>query len=122
MDYMIWALTDTHNTTPLTRCTSLLSTPFTPWLSNDCRLSAVVRSFFIFSAFPNTGLTCIRQKKMGQHTYLAPVFIALLALGGQIGLPILVLTFLRSKKLNRRSTFVNFCITLIIYSLAFSLL
>lgn len=59
---------------------------------------------------------------MGQHTYLAPVFIALLALGGQIGLPILVLTFLRSKKLNRRSTFVNFCITLIIYSLAFSLL
>jgi hypothetical protein len=59
---------------------------------------------------------------MGQHTYLAPVFIVLLALGGQIGLPILVLTFLRSKKLSRRSTFVNFCITLIIYSLAFSIL
>ncbi|KAH9049382.1 hypothetical protein EDB84DRAFT_1117272 [Lactarius hengduanensis] len=59
---------------------------------------------------------------MGQHTYLAPAFIALLALGGQVGLPILVLTFLRSKKLNRRSTFVNFCIAVIIYSLAFCIL
>ena len=59
---------------------------------------------------------------MGDHAYLAPAFIALLALGGQIGLPILVLTFLRSKRLNRRSTFVNFCITLIIYSIALSLL
>jgi len=59
---------------------------------------------------------------MGKHTYLAPAFIVLLALGGQIGLPILVLTSLRSKKLNRRSTFVNFCITLIIYSIAFSIL
>ncbi|KAH9004071.1 hypothetical protein EDB86DRAFT_2886526 [Lactarius hatsudake] len=59
---------------------------------------------------------------MGKHTYLAPAFIALLALGGQVGLPILVLTFLRSKKLNRRSTFVNFCITVIIYSLAFCIL
>jgi len=59
---------------------------------------------------------------MGEHTYLAPAFIALLALGGQVGLPILVLTFLRSKKLNRRSTFVNFCITVIIYSLVFCIL
>ena len=59
---------------------------------------------------------------MGEHTYLAPAFIALLALGGQVGLPILVLTLLRSKKLTRRSTFVNFCITLIIYSLAFCIL
>lgn len=59
---------------------------------------------------------------MGEHTYLAPAFIALLALGGQVGLPILVLTFLRSKKLNRRSTFVNFCVTVIIYSLAFCIL
>ncbi|KAI9444856.1 hypothetical protein H4582DRAFT_1911711 [Lactarius indigo] len=62
---------------------------------------------------------------MGEHTYLAPAFIALLALGGQVGLPILVLTFLRSKKLakklNRRSTFVNFCITVIIYSHCFLL-
>lgn len=59
---------------------------------------------------------------MGEHTYLAPAFITLLALGGQIGLPILVITFLRSKKLTRRWTFVNFCITLIIYSLAFCIL
>ncbi len=64
----------------------------------------------------------IRQKSMGAHTYLAPAFVALLALGGQIGLPILVLTFLRCKKLNRRATYVNFCITVIIYSLVFCLL
>ena len=63
---------------------------------------------------------------MGEHTYLAPAFIALLALGGQVGLPILVLTLLRSKKLtqklNRRSTFVNFCITVIIYSFSLCIL
>ena len=59
---------------------------------------------------------------MGEHSYLAPAVIALLAIGGQVGLPILVLTLLRSKKVNRRSTFVNFCITVIIYSLVFSIL
>jgi len=59
---------------------------------------------------------------MGYHTNLAPVFVALLALGGQIGLPVLVLTSFRSKRLNRPSTFVNFCITLIIYSLVFCIL
>ena len=53
---------------------------------------------------------------------LAPAFAALLALGGQILLPVLILTTLYSKRLNRRSTFVNFCITLILYSLVLCLL
>ena len=56
------------------------------------------------------------------HTGLAPAFVTLLALGGQVGLPILVLTCLRSKRLNRHSTFVNCCITSIIYSLVFCIL
>ena len=56
------------------------------------------------------------------RTNLVPVFVALLALGGQVGLPILVLTCLRSKRLNRHSTFVNCCITSIIYSLVFCIL
>jgi len=53
---------------------------------------------------------------------LAPAFTALLALGGQVGLPVLVLTSLRSKKLNRHSTFINFCVILILYSLIFCIL
>jgi len=53
---------------------------------------------------------------------LAPAFAALLALGGQILLPVLVLTTLCSKRLNRRSTFVNLCVTLILYSIVLCLL
>ncbi|KAI0278127.1 hypothetical protein BGY98DRAFT_557704 [Russula aff. rugulosa BPL654] len=56
------------------------------------------------------------------YVHLVPAFAALLALGGQVGLPILVLTCLRSKRLNRHSTFVNCCVTSIIYSLVFCLL
>ena len=53
---------------------------------------------------------------------LVPAFVTLLALGGQVGLPILVLTCLRFKRLNRHSTFVNCCVTSIIYSLVFCIL
>ena len=53
---------------------------------------------------------------------LAPASAALLALGGQVLLPILILTTLYFKRLNRHSTFVNFCVTLILYSLIFCLL
>jgi len=59
---------------------------------------------------------------MGRHENLAPAFVTLLALGGQVGLPILVLTSLYSKRLNRLSTFINFCVTLILYSLIFCIL
>ncbi|KAH9997712.1 hypothetical protein BJV74DRAFT_248482 [Russula compacta] len=59
---------------------------------------------------------------MVDYANLVPVFITLLALGGQVGLPILVLTSFRSKRLSRHSTFVNFCLSLIIYSLAFCIL
>jgi len=53
---------------------------------------------------------------------LAPAFIALLAAGGQVGLPILILTSMFSKGLKRHWTFVNLCFTEIIYSYAFCLL
>lgn len=56
------------------------------------------------------------------YVRLVPAFVTLLALGGQVGLPILVLTCLRSKRLNRHSTFVNCCVTSIIYSLVFCIL
>jgi hypothetical protein len=59
---------------------------------------------------------------MNNHSDIAPAFVVLLALGGQVGLPILVFTSLRFKRLNLHSTFVNFCMTLIIYSLVFCLL
>lgn len=59
---------------------------------------------------------------MGLHEDLAPAFVVLLALGGQLGLPVLVLTSLYSKRLNRLSTFVNFCVTLILYSIIFCIL
>ncbi|KAI0257193.1 hypothetical protein BJV78DRAFT_17117 [Lactifluus subvellereus] len=59
---------------------------------------------------------------MGNFRNLAPAFIALLAAGGQVGLPILILTSLRSKGLNRHWIFMNFCFTEIIYSVAFCLL
>jgi hypothetical protein len=56
------------------------------------------------------------------YAHLVPAFVTLLALGGQVGLPILVLTCLRFKRVNRHSTFVNCCITSIIYSLVFCIL
>jgi hypothetical protein len=56
------------------------------------------------------------------HDGLAPAFAALLALGGQVLLPVLILTTLYSKRLNRHSTFINFCVTLVLYSLVFCLL
>jgi hypothetical protein len=56
------------------------------------------------------------------YAHLVPAFVALLALGGQVGMPILILTCLRSKRLNRHSTFVNCCVASIIYSLAFCML
>ncbi|KAF8506760.1 hypothetical protein F5888DRAFT_31621 [Russula emetica] len=62
----------------------------------------------------------VRDPKL--HVQLVPAFVTLLALGGQAGLPILVLTCLRSKRLNRHSTFVNCCVTSIIYSLVFCIL
>ncbi|KAI9512523.1 hypothetical protein F5148DRAFT_850432 [Russula earlei] len=59
---------------------------------------------------------------MRDHAELAPAFEVLLAVGGQCGLPILVLTSLRSRRVNPSSTFVNLCLTLIIHSLVFCLL
>ena len=61
---------------------------------------------------------------MGDFSNLAPAFVALLAAGGQVGLPILILTSFRWKGpcRSRHWTFVNLCFTGIIYSVAFCLL
>jgi hypothetical protein len=59
---------------------------------------------------------------MKDYTNLLPAFVALLALGGQVGMPVLVLTCLRSKRLNRHPTFVNCCVAAIVYSLVFCIL
>ena len=56
------------------------------------------------------------------YVHLVPAFVTLLVIGGQVGLPILILTCLRFKRLNRHSTFVNCCLASIIYSLVFSIL
>lgn len=53
---------------------------------------------------------------------LTSVFFGLHIVGGHVGLPILVLTFLFSKKVSRHPTIVNFCVTWILYSVSFCLL
>ncbi|OBZ79461.1 hypothetical protein A0H81_01208 [Grifola frondosa] len=52
---------------------------------------------------------------------LTPVFFGLHLVGGQIGLPIVVCIFLLSKDVRRHTTIINFCITWIIYSVAYCL-
>ncbi|KAH9932408.1 hypothetical protein B0H21DRAFT_760604 [Amylocystis lapponica] len=53
---------------------------------------------------------------------LTPVYFALHLVGGHIGLPFLVCTFLVSKSIHRHPTIINFCITWIIYSIIYCLL
>lgn len=53
---------------------------------------------------------------------LVEVYATLLIAGGQAGLPIIILTFLFAKNVHRHPTVVNFCITMIIYSIVFCLL
>ncbi|PCH33972.1 hypothetical protein WOLCODRAFT_135422 [Wolfiporia cocos MD-104 SS10] len=53
---------------------------------------------------------------------LAPLFFGLHIAGGHVGLPLLVLTCLLSKKVKRHPTIINFCLTWIIYSVSYSLL
>ncbi|KAI0756825.1 hypothetical protein C8Q80DRAFT_1091399 [Daedaleopsis nitida] len=53
---------------------------------------------------------------------LDSVFFAIHILGGHIGLPILVATFLFSKTAKRHPTVINFCVTWILYSIIYCLL
>ncbi|KAI0801086.1 hypothetical protein C8Q74DRAFT_1364735 [Fomes fomentarius] len=53
---------------------------------------------------------------------LTSVFFAIHLLGGHIGLPILVATFLFSKTAKRHPTVVNFCVIWILYSIIYCLL
>jgi len=69
-----------------------------------------------------TSSTLLETNSPKLYAHLVPAFVTLLALGGQVGLPILVLTCLRFKRLNRHSTFVNCCVASIIYSLVFCIL
>ncbi|TFK56657.1 hypothetical protein OE88DRAFT_1650053 [Heliocybe sulcata] len=52
---------------------------------------------------------------------LRPAYLALHIAGGHIGLPLLVLTFLLSKRVSCHPTLINFCITWILYSICYSL-
>ncbi|KZT75024.1 hypothetical protein DAEQUDRAFT_720233 [Daedalea quercina L-15889] len=58
--------------------------------------------------------SCLRQ--------LTPIYFALHIIGGYILLPLLVVTFLVSKRIKRHPTVVNFCLTWIIYSVSYSFL
>ncbi|TBU49926.1 hypothetical protein BD309DRAFT_850608 [Dichomitus squalens] len=53
---------------------------------------------------------------------LSSVFFAIHLVGGHIGLPIVVATFLISKTANRHPTVINFCIVWILYSIIYCLL
>lgn len=52
---------------------------------------------------------------------LKPVYLALHIVGGHIGLPLLVLTFLLSKRASCHPTLMNFCIIWILYSVFYCL-
>ncbi|KII94091.1 hypothetical protein PLICRDRAFT_50077 [Plicaturopsis crispa FD-325 SS-3] len=52
---------------------------------------------------------------------LTKAFLALHLIGGHIGLPILVLTFLFAKNVSRHPTLINFCVTWIVYSITYCL-
>lgn len=49
-------------------------------------------------------------------------YFALHIAGGHIGMPILVLLFIVSKRVHRPASVINFCVTWVIYSVAYSLL
>ncbi|KAI0639591.1 hypothetical protein C8Q77DRAFT_74265 [Trametes polyzona] len=53
---------------------------------------------------------------------LTPLFLTIHLLGGHIGLPILVATFLFSKTAKRHPTVINFCVIWILYSIIYCLL
>ncbi|KIJ66283.1 hypothetical protein HYDPIDRAFT_174427 [Hydnomerulius pinastri MD-312] len=53
--------------------------------------------------------------------HLTSVYLALLITGGQVGLPIIVLTALTCKKLSWHPTLINLCTTWIIYSIIYCL-
>ncbi|KAI0830493.1 hypothetical protein BC628DRAFT_872170 [Trametes gibbosa] len=53
---------------------------------------------------------------------LTPVFLTIHVLGGHIGLPLLVATFLFSKTAKRHTTIINFCVIWILYSIIYCLL
>ncbi|KAI0347788.1 hypothetical protein BDW22DRAFT_1424054 [Trametopsis cervina] len=62
------------------------------------------------------------QDTVPQSAGLRAAFLALHIAGGYIGIPILVLTFFFSKRVQRPATVINFCITWIIYSVSYTLL
>ncbi|KAI0375183.1 hypothetical protein BV20DRAFT_253376 [Pilatotrama ljubarskyi] len=55
-------------------------------------------------------------------TALTPVFLAIHVIGGHIGLPLVVATYLFSKTARRHPTIINFCAIWILYSIIYCLL
>ena len=60
--------------------------------------------------FPDTGTGSLMATYVGLH-------IA----GGHVGMPVLVLLFLCSKRIQRPVTVINFCITWILFSMSYCL-
>ena len=54
--------------------------------------------------------------------HLQPIYLVLLIAGGQVGLPLVIVTLLFSKKAIRHPTLINFFCTWVIYSVVFCLL
>jgi len=54
--------------------------------------------------------------------HLQPIYLVLLIAGGQVGLPLVIVTLLFSKKAIRHPILINFFCTWIIYSVVFCLL
>ena len=54
--------------------------------------------------------------------YLRTVSFALQLSGGHIGLPLLILMFVLSKRTYRPASVINFCFAWIVYSVSYSLL
>lgn len=53
---------------------------------------------------------------------LRPAFLALHIVGGLVGLPVLIITLVFSKKVPRQPALINFCITWVINSVSYTLL
>ncbi|KAH9944229.1 uncharacterized protein BXZ73DRAFT_96718 [Epithele typhae] len=67
-------------------------------------------------------LAALKESPPPDLTDLTSVFFAIHLVGGHIGLPLLVVTFLFSKTAKRHPTIINFCVTWIIYSVIYCLM
>lgn len=80
------------------------------------------RDFSCLSAHKRLiSLSALTRQTIIDLSYLSPSYLGLQLAGGHIGLPILVILFFSSRRIQRPATVINFCITWIIYSVSYSL-